>query len=139
MIFFFCKYQYNTCWWNIYLHLYLHINNSRQNMNGLTEPQTKISTFFLFFFCCCCFLHDNNTNLDIKYFLYTWAVSNIRECCLSTQLRTWNSPVWQELLFCYMCGQQLRHREARAKTKGQPYASNKITIGLNLVAHNDKI
>jgi len=34
------------------------------------EPQTKISTVFL---------HDNKTNRDIKYFLYTWAVSNVRE------------------------------------------------------------
>lgn len=40
---------------------------------------------------------------------------------------------------CYMCGQQLQHREARGKTKGQSYTSNKITIGLNRTAHHDKI
>lgn len=33
-------------------------------------------------------------------------------------------PVLQALL-CYMCGQQLQHREARGKTKGQPYTNNK--------------
>lgn len=61
-------------------------------------------------------------------------------CCVCVQLtRMWNTaPVFQALLYCYMYVQQLQHREARGKTKGQSDTSNKITIGLNLIAswHN---
>lgn len=62
-------------------------------------------------------------------------------CCVCVQLtRVWHTaPVLQALIRCYLCGQQSQHREARDTTKGQSYTSNKITIGLNLIAHRDKI
>ncbi len=86
--------------------------------------------------------HNNNTNnrfLCFKHFFYISSISNPWTNVRAANSSVKHSPVFQALLYCYMFGQQLQHRRARGNTKEQPDTSNKITIGLNLIAHRDNI
>ncbi len=86
--------------------------------------------------------HTNNRFLCFKHFFYILSISYPRTnvpCVRAANSSVKQSPVFQALLYCYMFGQQLQHRGARGNTKGQPDTSNKITIGLNLIAHRDNI